>query len=62
MFNLLKVFDLLNVLYFYIHSYYYSQDHRAAFKSKTTWEVVRALVVFQLCGVKILVSNNEMVK
>ena len=35
------------------------QDHRAAFKSKTTWEVVRALVVFQLCGVKVLVNNNE---
>ena len=50
------------MFYTYIHSYYYFQDHRAAFKSKTTWEVVRALVVFQLCGVKILVSNNEMVK
>lgn len=35
------------------------QDHRAAFKNKTTWEVVRALVVFQLCGVKVLVNNNE---
>ena len=50
------------MFYTYIHSYYYFQDHRAAFKSKTTWEVVRALVVFQLCGVKILVSNNEMVE
>ena len=36
------------------------QDHRAAFKSKTSWEVIRALVVFQLCGIKVLVNNNEM--
>ena len=37
-----------------------SQDHKAAFKSKTTMEVFRALVVFQLCGIKKLVDNNEM--
>jgi len=36
------------------------EDHRAAFKSKTSWEVIRALVVFQLCGIKVLVNNNEM--
>lgn len=36
------------------------EDHRAAFKSKSTWEVVRALVVFQLCGINLLVSNNEL--
>ena len=38
-----------------------SQDHNAAFKSKTTMEVLRALVVFQLCGINKLVDNNEMV-
>jgi len=36
------------------------EDHNAAFKSKTTMEVVRALVVFQLCGINKLVDNNEM--
>jgi len=36
------------------------EDHRAAFKSKSTWEVIRALMVFQLCGINVLVSNNEM--
>jgi len=35
------------------------EDHNAAFKSKTTMEVVRALVVFQLCGINKLVDNNE---
>ena len=38
-----------------------TQDHNAAFKSKTTMEVVRALVVFQLCGINKLVDNNEIV-
>ena len=38
------------------------QDHNAAFKSKTTMEVIRALVVFQLCGINKLVDNNEMVR
>ena len=38
-----------------------AQDHNAAFKSKTTMEVLRALVVFQLCGINKLVDNNEMV-
>jgi len=35
------------------------QDHSAAFKSKTTWEVVRALVIFKMCGINTLVDNNE---
>lgn len=30
----------------------------AAFKSKTTWEVVRALIVYQLCSNQYLVDNN----
>ncbi|XP_045116029.1 LOW QUALITY PROTEIN: proline dehydrogenase 1, mitochondrial-like [Portunus trituberculatus] len=34
-------------------------DHEAAFKSKTTGEVLRALLVFKLCGVEYLVKNNE---
>lgn len=34
-------------------------DHEAAFKSKTTWEVLRALLVFQMCGIQSLVDNNE---
>ena len=44
-----------------LHSHL-AQDHNAAFKSKTTMEVVRALVVFQLCGINKLVDNNEMVR
>jgi len=35
------------------------EDHSAAFKSKTTWEVLRALFVFQICGVNVIVDNNE---
>jgi len=34
-------------------------DHRAAFKSKTTWEVLRAYIVFNLCSIKPLVDHNE---
>lgn len=30
----------------------------AAFKSKTTWEVLRALIVYQLCSSSYLVDNN----
>lgn len=37
-------------------------DHEAAFKSKTTSEVLRALLVFKLCGVPYLVKNNEQVR
>ncbi|XP_068249833.1 proline dehydrogenase 1, mitochondrial isoform X1 [Palaemon carinicauda] len=34
-------------------------DYEAAFKSKTTWEVLRAMLVFQMCGIKPLVENND---
>lgn len=34
-------------------------DHQAAFKSKTTWEVLRAYIVFNLCTIKPLVDHNE---
>ncbi|KAG7175761.1 Proline dehydrogenase 1-like 2 [Homarus americanus] len=37
-------------------------DHESAFKSKTTWEVLRALLVFQMCGIQPLVKNNEKVR
>lgn len=35
-------------------------DHNAAFKSKTTWQVLRAYIVFNLCAIRPLVDNNEM--
>ena len=35
-------------------------DHRAAYKSKTTSEVARAYLVLTLCGIKPLVKNNDM--
>ena len=35
------------------------KDHSAAFKSKTTWEVLRALMVFKVCGISLVVDNNE---
>ena len=38
------------------------QDHRAAFKSKTTWEVIRAYLIFQICGIDAIVDNNEKVR
>lgn len=34
------------------------QDSYAAFKSKTTWEVVRAYIVYTLCSSEYLVENN----
>ena len=37
-------------------------DHEAAFKSKTSMEILRAILVFQLCSVKSLVDNNKKVK
>ena len=37
-------------------------DHKAAFKSKTTWQVLRAYLVFNLCSIKPLVDNNEAVR
>jgi len=33
-------------------------DPEASFKSKTTWEVLRALVVYELCSINFLVENN----
>lgn len=33
-------------------------DPKAAFKSKTTWEVVRAYLVYQMCSSSWLVENN----
>eukprot|EP00794_Sanderia_malayensis_P014298 gene14298-15786_t len=32
---------------------------KQAFKSKTTWEILRALVVFKLCSFDLLVDNNR---
>ena len=37
-------------------------NHKAAFKNKTTWEVFRAYAVFNLCSIRYLVDNNEMVR
>ncbi|KAK3870254.1 hypothetical protein Pcinc_024515 [Petrolisthes cinctipes] len=34
-------------------------DHEKAFKSKTSGEIIRALMVFKMCGIKFLVDNNE---
>ena len=34
------------------------EDHVAAFKSKTTWEVLRAYIVYTLCSSEFLVENN----
>ncbi|XP_054272368.1 proline dehydrogenase 1, mitochondrial-like [Macrosteles quadrilineatus] len=34
------------------------EDHIAACKSKTTWEVLRGLIVFQMCSINYLVNNN----
>jgi len=36
-------------------------DYRAAFKSKTTWEVLRAYIVYTLCSSETLVENNAKV-
>ena len=37
------------------------KDARAAFKNKTTLEVLRALLVFNLCSITPLVEHNEKV-
>lgn len=37
-------------------------DHEAAFRSKTNAEVLRALLVFKMCGIPYLVKNNEKVR
>lgn len=33
-------------------------DGRAAFKSKTTWELVRAYLVYMICSSNYIVDNN----
>ncbi|XP_065173131.1 proline dehydrogenase 1, mitochondrial isoform X2 [Atheta coriaria] len=34
------------------------EDHKAAFKSKTTWELLRAYIVYTMCSFETLVENN----
>lgn len=34
-------------------------DHQASYESKTTFEVFRALCVFQMCSFNVLVNNND---
>ena len=36
-------------------------NHNAAFKSKSTWQVLRGYIVYQLCSIGPLVENNEKV-
>lgn len=36
-------------------------DPKATFKSKTTWEIARAYMVYQLCSSNYLVENNMQV-
>ena len=36
-------------------------NHTAAFKSKSTWQVFRGYLVYQLCSIGPLVENNEKV-
>lgn len=36
-------------------------DPEATFKSKTTWEILRAYIVYQLCSSSYLVENNMQV-
>ena len=36
-------------------------DSKQAFKSKTTWEIFRALTVFRLCSIDMIVSRNKKV-
>ncbi len=38
------------------------RNHEAAFKSKTTLEVLRALIVFKFCSIRVLVDNSDRVK
>ena len=37
-------------------------DGKNAFRSKTTWEIVRALAIFRLCTFDILVNKNKEVR
>lgn len=34
------------------------EDAKAAFKSKTNWELLRALIVYQMCSYEAIVTNN----
>ena len=34
-------------------------DGRNAFRSKTTWEIIRALAIFRLCSYDFLVNRNK---
>lgn len=36
-------------------------DARQAYRSKSTWEILRAWVVFKLCSINYLVENNDKV-
>ena len=36
-------------------------DPKQALKSKTTWEIIRALTVFRICSVELLVKHNKKV-
>lgn len=38
------------------------EDATAAFKSKTTWELIRAYLVYTICSSKYLVENNQKVR
>jgi proline dehydrogenase len=38
------------------------EDHVAAFKSKTTWEILRAYVVYTMCSFEYLVEHNMTVR
>lgn len=38
------------------------EDTVAAFKSKTTWELVRAYLVYTICSSNYLVVNNQKVR
>lgn len=37
-------------------------DARQAYRSKSTWEILRAYIVFKLCAVETLVENNQKVR
>lgn len=38
------------------------EDAKAAFKSKTNWELLRAYIVYTLCSFEYLVDNNMQVR
>jgi proline dehydrogenase len=38
------------------------EDHVAAFKSKTTWEILRAYIVYTICSYEYLVEHNMTVR